>query len=89
MPNQIITTNQNTKPALNKAIGMIKWFAQEKCFGVISLANSKVEVFIHIVNWEKDKDPKKINEKQIVIFEIGMRFLIKLNAISIKRLSKR
>lgn len=59
-------------------IGIVKWFDNEKGFGVISISNQSFEfentkhsnineIFIHVNNW---KDKKDIQQNQLVQFEV-------------------
>jgi len=53
-------------------IGIVKWFANEKGFGVINTVNDNNEIFLHISNWIETKDIGWIIESGILIFQVSL-----------------
>jgi len=53
-------------------IGIVKWFANEKGFGVINTVNQNDEIFLHISNWIETKDIGWIAELSILVFQVSL-----------------
>jgi len=53
------------------SIGVVRWYNEDKGYGIISTCNKNEEIFFHHENWEDKKPIQFIKETTLLVFQIA------------------